>query len=193
MASAAPAVPEFTAFRIAGGHGPATVFAVPSAGGARIYRRHGMTGLRARVGAWLDSVAGPEAVLHVVNELPTAAIPDTTRPLGPRIIRAEKAGAQLTAVIDVPYDLAIFKGHFPHVPIVPGAMLVGWICNLAADAGMWPRDGLEANAVKFRRIVQPGVRLDIGIAVDADAGRLDFTITSDGGLHSSGTLLRPPP
>lgn len=172
--------------------GAPTCCVVLSQEGQRIYRRRGNAGLRDAAGPWLEEAAGSGATLRVVEALPPAAASPAAAAREPRILAVERNGTGLEAAVEIPQDLAIFTGHFPHVPIVPGAVLVGWVLDLAARNGLWPHRDLHAHAVKFRRIVQPGDRVRFVVAANATASRLDFRIESDAGLRAAGTLLAPP-
>jgi hypothetical protein len=184
--------PAFTAHAVRMSDGAATCFVVLSAEGARTYRRRGTVGLREAAGSWLEEIAGAGAALRVAEELATDGLSSRRRPREPKIVAMELHGAELTAIVDVPHDLAIFAGHFPHIPIVPGAILVGWALDLAARNDLWPHRDLHAHSVKFRRIVQPGDRVRFVITTNATASRLAFRIESDAGLRAAGTLLAPP-
>jgi 3-hydroxymyristoyl/3-hydroxydecanoyl-(acyl carrier protein) dehydratase len=98
-----------------------------------------------------------------------------------------------TLRLTVPFELAIYQGHFPTVPIVPGALLTGWAATFAREHAGWPHRALVVPQVKFRRIVQPGYELQLTLQRDAASQRLDFSYRSAGGLHSQGTLLGPVP
>jgi 3-hydroxymyristoyl/3-hydroxydecanoyl-(acyl carrier protein) dehydratase len=102
-----------------------------------------------------------------------------------------RVGDTLTATFDVPLDLAIFAGHFPWVPIVPGAVLVGWCADLAAREGLWRHGARRISSVKFRQIVQPGPGYRLRLALAEGGMRLDLRIESDRAMHASGTLLAP--
>jgi 3-hydroxymyristoyl/3-hydroxydecanoyl-(acyl carrier protein) dehydratase len=115
-------------------------------------------------------------------------------PPPPRRLKVEAvARNNLSASIDfeVPYDLDIFAGHFSHVPIVPGAMLVGWAAEVGAELGIWHHGVTRAAAMKFRRIVQPGPKYHLGLTSSATGDCLDFQFESAGVVHAAGALLAP--
>ena len=89
----------------------------------------------------------------------------------------------------VPPDLRCLRGHFPGLPIVPGAMQLGWVLTFAAELlGSRPvLRGLQS--VKFHRLVQPGQTLRLTIKLDQDQETIQFEYGSAAGRHSSGCVL----
>ena len=71
----------------------------------------------------------------------------------------------------VPHDLPCFAGHFPEMPLVPGALLLDW-----AIAEMTARWGVSAQInVKFCKFLQPVLPGDaLRLRVDVVAQRVDF-------------------
>jgi 3-hydroxyacyl-[acyl-carrier-protein] dehydratase len=88
----------------------------------------------------------------------------------------------------VPADLAIFRGHFPGVPIVPGVMQVGWAVELARAHGLVTGPCTGIITAKFRRLVMPGMRLVARLEPSARAGQLHFKYECDGAVVSTGRL-----
>jgi 3-hydroxyacyl-[acyl-carrier-protein] dehydratase len=79
-------------------------------------------------------------------------------------IRAEKA---------VTATEWFFQGHFPDLPVMPGVMQVEALAQtmaiyVAREEGFGDRIGLFAgiDAVRFKRIVQPGDRLSLEITME---------------------------
>jgi hypothetical protein len=174
-------------------HGPADARGcciVPGPALARLFRRQGERGVRLALGAWLLA-EGIRSEVRLVTVLPAGGAAPGPRPCLPRAheLRVEPQG--LTCRVDVPYDLAIFAGHFPWVPIVPGAMIVGWAAGLAAAHGLWPHGVARIGSVKFRHIVQPGPEFRLRLAVDASRERLELRLDSSRALHAMGVLLAP--
>jgi 3-hydroxymyristoyl/3-hydroxydecanoyl-(acyl carrier protein) dehydratase len=89
----------------------------------------------------------------------------------------------------VPHDLAIFSGHFPAMPIVPGVMQIGWAVDLArAHLGAHGRfKGIRT--AKFRRIVRPGMQLELALDLRRKAGLLHFDYRLRGSTVTSGGVL----
>lgn len=181
-----------SAWSLAGPPGAPLCCLVPSTAGARLLRHRGERGLAEALSPWLEA-EGIRAPLRLVEALPAPGSGPRPRPRMPQFQGLTRSGDTLTACFDVPVDLAIFAGHFPWVPIVPGAMLVGWCADLAAREGLWVHGVCRISSVKFRQIVQPGPGYRLRL-VRGDGGlRLDLRIESDRAMHASGTLLAPTP
>lgn len=168
-------------------------YVVPSAIGARLFRKQGRNGLHLALVPWARSQGVDLKMLRVVDTLPAEDVPPSTHPLGPEILHIARDGPRaILCTLRVPFDLALFSGHFPTVPIVPGAVLVGWAATLAAAHGNWVHGVAVSHSMKFRRIVQPGPDYRLRLAWAEDGRRLDFRLESDAALHALGTLLAPP-
>jgi len=88
----------------------------------------------------------------------------------------------------VPADLPVFRGHFPRVPIVPGVMQVGWAVELARAHGLVTGPCTGIITAKFRRLLQPGMRLEVRLERGAPAGQLHFKYECGGAAVSTGRL-----
>jgi 3-hydroxymyristoyl/3-hydroxydecanoyl-(acyl carrier protein) dehydratase len=95
--------------------------------------------------------------------------------------------AQLT--LQVKPDLRCLRGHFPGLPIVPGAIQIGWVLAYASELlGSRPfLSGLRS--VKFQRLVLPGQTLRLTIKLDKKREAIHFEYESAAGRHSSGRVL----
>jgi hypothetical protein len=155
---------------------------VPSATGVRVLRRQGKRHL---VAAWLDHI-GTESLATTVplewrllETLPPPGSETEARcsePVrGPLVTGLQRRGAAgLECGVRVPFDLAIFDGHFPTIPIVPGVVQVDWAVDLARAR---LRIGGRFNgitATKFRRLVQPGMNLALTLEHRPESGELRF-------------------
>jgi 3-hydroxymyristoyl/3-hydroxydecanoyl-(acyl carrier protein) dehydratase len=165
---------------------------VPSAAGARLLRRAGWRGFQAALAEWAGSQGLAAAALRVVSALPVDPAGDAPAAsrLEPQLLGLESAGERaLLCRLRIPFELAIFHGHFPTVPIVPGAQLTGWAALLAARHAGWRHGARAAQVLKFRRIVQPGHEPLLALRWDEAATRLEFRYERAGHLHAQGTLL----
>ena len=167
-------------------------YVVPSPSGQRLFRQHGWVGFRAAIASWAASRAVDLERMQVVASIPATTPGTVGRPIDPEILRVvPRGGTGVDVTLHVPYELAIFRGHFSSVPIVPGAMLVGWVGALAARHAGWQHGVRRSSAMKFRRIVQPGPEYIVRLDRSTDGSCLHFTVESPSGTHSSGSLLAP--
>jgi len=172
------------------GHAPGAGCVVPSAAGARLLRRAGWRGLQAALSGWAADQGLDTIALEVVSALPGVAIDRHE----PQLLGLEPAGERtLLCRLRIPFELAVFHGHFPTVPIVPGAQLTGWAALLAGRHAGWRHGARAAQVLKFRRIVQPGHEPQLLLRWDEPGARLDFRYQRDGQLHAQGTLLAQGP
>ena len=169
-------------------------YVVPSPAGQRLFRQRGWVGFRDAISLWAASSTFDVGRMQVVAALPATTPDPVVRPIDPEIVRVVARGTTGADVtLHVPYELAIFRGHFSTVPIVPGAMLVGWVGALSARHGGWPHGVRRSSAMKFRRIVQPGPEYTVRLDRTDDGSCLNFTVESQSGTHASGSLLAPQP
>lgn len=180
--------------------GLAAAIAVPSDAGLRALRRSGHAAVAT---ACVPSVA-PARVRFVD---PTAAIGltscadtvlpglyDAPWPELPVILGRESTGeGRARFDLRIPPDLRALRGHFPDLPIVPGAIHVGWALTLAGRVFGFPGNLSEIPAVKFRRIVQPGHELSLSLEWQGERRMLSFSLASNSGPHSAGRLVMGPP
>ncbi len=89
----------------------------------------------------------------------------------------------------VPQDLFYFNGHFPEAPVLPGVTQIHWAISLARPRLPLKPTFLGIEALKFHRIIKPMTRLKLALQHQESSGKLQFTYTSDLGLHSHGRVL----
>jgi 3-hydroxymyristoyl/3-hydroxydecanoyl-(acyl carrier protein) dehydratase len=174
-----------------------TVLVVPSAAGVRVLRTRGKPHLvaewehdlvRHQLGTaaaieWRlveELAAGPQDLEHVdVRPAWMPIVSDVVPDLG--------AGG-LDCRLRVPYDMAIFRGHFPSAPIVPGVLQVGWAIELAGAHGLavGPMTGIAA--AKFRRVLRPGMCLDARLERGPHPGQVHFRYTCGDTVVATGRL-----
>src|SRR5512141_1955844 len=169
---------------------------VPSVTGAWALRRHGKQHLTA---AWRDHVETKPPCeplrlqWRLLDALPPPGSPAEERcvqPLrDPMVSEIELgAGCSLRCRVRVPYDLAIFDGHFPAIPIVPGVVQVGWAVGLARTHLQLGGDFSAITATKFRRLVQPGLSLTLTLDQRPGSGPLRFDYSFDHAVVSTGRV-----
>ena len=115
-----------------------------------------------------------------------AALFQSTQP-GPRWLERGSDAARLAFTAED--DLAVFDGHFPLSPIVPGVALVDWAIRWGRDVFAIERAFLRMDAMKFQRVVTPGTELDLSLNWQAEKGALNFRFESTQGAHAIGRIL----
>ncbi len=127
--------------------------------------------------------------LETASEPDLATLYSAPFPARPVVMASRSAaGRSATLELRVPPDLACLRGHFPALPIVPGAVLLGWALEFGAEYLGAARGMRACLSVKFERIIQPGCSLQLLVASDADATMLSFEYTSALGRHSAGRI-----
>jgi 3-hydroxymyristoyl/3-hydroxydecanoyl-(acyl carrier protein) dehydratase len=89
----------------------------------------------------------------------------------------------------VPYDLEIFDGHFPTIPILPGVVQVGWAVDLARAHLQAVGRFMGVTATKFRRLAQPGMVLALTLEYRPESAELRFEYLLGEALVSIGRVL----
>ena len=170
---------------------------VPNAAGVRVLRRHGKGYL---VAVW-QGLVGTESLTATVH--PEWRLLETLPPPGsvaearcsepvrsPFITGLQRLGARgLGCGVSVPYDLAIFGGHFPTIPILPGVVQVDWAVNLARTNLQVGGRFKGITATKFRRLVQPGMNLALTLEHRPESRELRFEYLLGDALASTGRVL----
>jgi 3-hydroxymyristoyl/3-hydroxydecanoyl-(acyl carrier protein) dehydratase len=170
---------------------PGTIVVVPSPAGVKALRRSGKQFL---VRAWKSQLgACPDLQWSLLEDLPASGEDPQQR------LRASREWPMILETgfttehsielrVGVPYDLEIFDGHFPAIPIVPGVVQIGWAVR-AARTHLGVSGFLCAlEKIKFRRIVQPGDQLLLRLDYEPTGRLLRFRYSHDGTLASSGEV-----
>ena len=174
--------------------GRGTWYLIPSTAGGRLFRKQGIRGFLEGLAPWGCAAGIDPSAARVVSSLPLnpSGTAPPWPPLRPALPEPRREGASLRFAFDVPYELAIFRGHFPTAPIVPGALLTGWVTELGREHCGWQHGASYAAVLKFRRIVQPGLTYDLQIEISGARSSLDFHIQLEGATCALGTLTAGP-
>lgn len=166
----------------------ATILLVPSAAGLRELRCRGKRHLVTGIEQHLQRPPGAGSVpvnWRLVESLPApgpapgqqASAGDSGPDWMPIVsdLVLDRGSRSLACELLVPYDLPVFDGHFPSKPIVPGVIQVGWAVELARANGLATGRLAGISMAKFRRLLQPGLRLAAQLECGARSGQLEFT------------------
>jgi 3-hydroxymyristoyl/3-hydroxydecanoyl-(acyl carrier protein) dehydratase len=88
----------------------------------------------------------------------------------------------------LPADHPCFRGHFPAVPILAGAVQIDWAVQLA-DAYL--KTGIGAACrfqVKFRRPIRPVRTVTLALRLHPEKQALTFDYRDDGEIYSTGRI-----
>ena len=173
------------------------VAAVASMKGQALLDGEGRPALVERLRAWLAGHCDPIALprrWRFLDALPADARGKTRerdlaalfRPLMPTPDWQLREHAKATATLLAGTELAAFEGHFPHIHVLPGVVLVDWAVRLGRDAFGVAGDMQCMEALKFQQLVRPGTALTAEL--DWRPGQIGFRFTSARGVHASGRL-----
>ena len=87
----------------------------------------------------------------------------------------------------VPRDLACFAGHFPGHPVVPGALQLDWVMDVATELLDAPPRIAELESLKFPAPLGPDHVFRIHVRNVAN-NRIDFTISAEGVDYTRGRV-----
>ena len=77
--------------------------------------------------------------------------------------------------LTVPQHHPCFADHFPSRAIVPGALILQWLCQLVQ--GHYPGQRVSrVKSMKFLGTLEPGDRCFLSLAAGAGAGQLKLTL-----------------
>jgi len=82
-----------------------------------------------------------------------------------------------------PAESRFLDGHFPGNPVVPGAVILGYLAQCLGTRGL----GVAGvRRMKFRRVLRPGVPFEVAVIGRADGVSAEFS--DAGGVFASASL-----
>lgn len=118
-----------------------------------------------------------------------------------RVLRLEKGDA-IQALKNVTVNEPFFRGHFPHRPVIPGAMVLEALAQSAALLAFASFDEVPdetkvyyfggIDAARFRRAVEPGDRLVMDVRLvrrKSSVFKFEASARVDGALAVRADLL----
>lgn len=120
-----------------------------------------------------------------------AMLRDLFRRTVPRAAWLDSDGQSASADLHVSKDLAVFDGHFPDTPIVPGVAQVDWIMALAHERLPVPaRERFHRlDTLKFQAVIRPGTTVRMVLDWQPLKLSLGFRLSSDEGQVASGRIV----
>jgi 3-hydroxymyristoyl/3-hydroxydecanoyl-(acyl carrier protein) dehydratase len=108
-------------------------------------------------------------------------------PLPTVLGRAAGPEASFTLAMDA--DLAVFQGHFPGNPVLPGVVQVDWAIRFGMEA-FGPMAGFRGvDQLKFQALIRPGEVVELQLGFEPGRGRLRFRYLAGAERKSSGVVL----
>jgi acyl-coenzyme A synthetase/AMP-(fatty) acid ligase len=130
--------------------------------------------------------------VNAQGKTPQALLEALFRPVRPRLEWDVVEPARATARLEIDARLAVFEGHFPDAPVLPGIAQVDWAIAWGRERFGIAAPFLRLEALKFPLPVAPGGWLDAEWRWDAAAATLRFELRSPRGVHSSGRAVFAP-
>ncbi|KGM54222.1 AMP-binding protein [Lysobacter daejeonensis GH1-9] len=197
------ALPEVTEARVVLIDGPraelAAVVVLGESAHARLQAR-ARRGVAQALGQALaggqDAVTRPRR-WRFVDALPMNAQGKTTdaalralfRPERPTPLWVLREPTQAQVDLDLDPALAVFDGHFPQVPILPGVAQLDWAVRFGREAFALPPHFLRMEMLKFQRVARPGMRIRLHLEWLSQKSALAFRYESALGPHASGRVV----
>jgi 3-hydroxymyristoyl/3-hydroxydecanoyl-(acyl carrier protein) dehydratase len=108
------------------------------------------------------------------------------------VVRAvERTAEGVVLALDLPADLACFRGHYAGFPILPAVVQIDWVMRLGVAHMQCPLPSATDFRVKFRRVITPGNPLLLTLQKDAPRRRLDFVYRLGDAVASQGRVTLP--
>lgn len=166
-----------------------TIRILPSDAGLEVLRHRGKDTLVAGLRALNPSLPAASRAWRIVDDLHDRSTDLNDWLNRPRIRSIERAADDAVhAVLWVTYDLRVFDGHFATVPLLPGVMQLAWAAELArANLGRVGRYR-GVTAAKFRRLVRPGMELQLAASWSNAKREVSFEYRHAGSIVSGGRL-----
>ncbi|MFC5474836.1 AMP-binding protein [Paraherbaspirillum soli] len=184
-------------------------FVVPSAAGRKILAEDGKLALnrllRESMAHAVERIALPRSwrylealplnaqgktthadLLALLDPNPVPAATPITKP-NTRLLEQDQACVVLE--LSVPPELLYFNGHFDGAPILPGVVQTDWAIAYGRAYFALPPRFLGMHALKFQRVIQPGMVVQLELQHDVAKSWLTFRLASAAGQHASGRVM----
>lgn len=109
------------------------------------------------------------------------------RRLDPDVLAERRDGWRVELDLRIPVDLAVFAGHFPGLPVVPGVLQIDWVMRFASTRfDVVAMTG--APAIKFSKLLCPGDRCTLTLEEGTDRDTLSFALRDGDATFAAGRL-----
>lgn len=106
----------------------------------------------------------------------------------PDVVELQHDDRHAIARLALPRDAAVFHGHFPTMPVLPGVVQIDWAMRLACRCFGLTQPVADDFQVKFSRVIEPDMKLVLSLALDPIQHRLSFEYRVDDQVMSSGRI-----
>jgi hypothetical protein len=106
----------------------------------------------------------------------------------PRVLSFIEDLSQYRLLLDIPVDMAWFRGHFPDNPILPGIVQLHWAVGMSRCLFHYQQLPGEVKRLKFKNIVKPPGILELALGKNG-GHEIQFQFASLGQIHSLGCLV----
>ncbi|MFJ2986690.1 AMP-binding protein [Collimonas sp. NPDC087041] len=127
-------------------------------------------------------------LLALLEPQSTASEPSDAQPTKPAHRLLEQGDERILLELTVPKDLLYFNGHFDGAPILPGVAQLDWAIHYGRAYFTLAPQFLGVLALKFQRVITPGMVVHLELNNDTQKSCLGFRITSAAGQHASGRI-----
>ncbi|AMP00375.1 AMP-binding enzyme family protein [Collimonas arenae] len=127
-------------------------------------------------------------LLALLEPRSAASEPLHAPPTKPERRLLEQEAGRVLLELTVPKDLLYFNGHFDGAPILPGVAQLDWAIHYGRAYFALAPQFLGVQALKFQRVITPGMVVQLELINDTQKNCLTFRIASAAGQHASGRI-----
>ena len=95
-----------------------------------------------------------------------------------KVLSIDTEGASVKAVLELNPDHAIFKGHFPDMPVVPGVCMMQMVKEIAEISVGEALMLSQADSMKFLSVIDPGVNKVVRVDLSYKANDVTINVNA---------------
>lgn len=111
------------------------------------------------------------------------------KPQRPAVQWLHRSATEAQAVLDIVPELAVFEGHFPGSPLLPGVAQLDWAIALGRECFAPAGEFARVDVLKFQVPIFPGSRVHLHLQWDAAKSVLSFQYQSGEQRHASAKVI----